>query len=315
MSIEHINKSHTLPISVETLIVPRTTDLGDGFSVRRALPATERRMVGPFVFLDEMGPAVFEKGKGLDVRPHPHIGLATVTYLFQGEIMHRDSLGTVQSIRPGELNLMTAGQGIVHSERTPQELRQKPSSLSGLQCWVALPERYEETQPDFAHFNQNALPLTEGEGIWARVILGNIFGLQSPAQTHSDMIFAEIVLESSISITIPADYEERALYIVGGQINLAQDGFFEPNQLVVLKPGAPVTVSAGATSPARLILVGGETMDKPRHLWWNFVSSSKDRIEQAKSDWLAGRFPLVPDETEFIPLPADKTKPPPVLYP
>jgi redox-sensitive bicupin YhaK (pirin superfamily) len=271
-------------------------------------------MVGPFVFLDKMGPAVFEGGKGLDVRPHPHIGLATVTYLFQGEIMHRDSLGTVQSIRPGELNLMTAGQGIVHSERTPQELRQKSSSLSGLQCWVALPERHEETQPDFVHFSQNELPVTEGEGTWARIILGGTFGLRSPAQTYSDMIFAEIVLERGTSITIPADYEERALYIVEGQIKLAQDDSFSPNQLVVLKPGVQVTVSASAASSARLMLVGGETMDKPRHLWWNFVSSSEDRIEQAKADWLAGKFPPVPGETEFIPLPTG-TKPPPVLYP
>jgi redox-sensitive bicupin YhaK (pirin superfamily) len=210
---------------------------------------------------------------------------------------------------------MTAGRGIVHSERTPQALRQKPSSLSGLQCWVALPERYEETQPDFVHFDQNALPIAEGEGTWARVILGDIFGLRSPAQTHSAMICVEIVLESSISLTIPADYEERALYIVEGQINLRQDGFFGPNQLVVLKPGAQVTISAGAASSARLMLVGGETMDKPRHLWWNFVSSSRERIEQAKADWLAGNFSLVPGETEFIPLPSEKTKPPPVLYP
>jgi redox-sensitive bicupin YhaK (pirin superfamily) len=314
MNTEYTNKSRALSPSIEALIVPRTADLGDGFLVRRALPSAQRRMVGPFVFFDEMGPAVFEKGKGLDVRPHPHIGLATVTYLFQGEIMHRDSLGTIQPIRPGELNLMTAGRGIVHSERTPQELRQDSSSLSGLQCWVALPEHYEETQPDFVHFDQNELPVTEGEGIWARVILGNSFGLQSPAQTHSDMICAEIVLKSGASIIISADYEERAFYIVEGQIDLARDGSFGPNQLVVLKPGAEVTVSAGAASSARLMLVGGETMDKPRHLWWNFVSSSKDRIEQAKADWLAGKFSPVPGETEFIPLPAE-TKPAPVLYP
>ncbi len=313
MNTEHTSESRPLPTPVKTIIVPRITDLGDGFSVRRALPSTERRMVGPFVFFDEMGPTLFEEGKGLDVRPHPHIGLATVTYLFDGEIMHRDSLGTVQPIRPGELNLMTAGRGIVHSERTPPELRQKPSSLSGLQCWVALPERYEETQPEFVHFEQNELPVTEGEGIWARIILGDMFGLQSPAQTHSDMVFAEIVLESGASLTIPADHEERALYIVEGQIDLGRDGSLKAHQLAVLKPGAQITVSADAADPTRLILVGGETMEKPRHLWWNFVSSSKERIERAKADWLAGKFPPVPGETEFIPLP--ESKPAPVLYP
>lgn len=314
MSTKHTNESHSsLSTPVKTVTVPRLTDLGDGFLVHRALPSAERRMVGPFVFFDEMCPAVFEGGKGLDVRPHPHIGLATVTYLFKGEIMHRDSLGTVQPIRPGELNLMTAGRGIVHSERTPQELRQKPSGLSGLQCWTALPEHYEETKPQFVHFGQNELPVTEGEGAWARVILGDMFGLRSPAQTHLAMIFAEVVLESGAGITIPADYEERAFYIVEGEIDLGRNGSFSPHQLVVLKPGAQVTVSASTAVPARLMLVGGEAVDKPRHLWWNFVSSSKDRIEQAKADWLAGKFPPVPGETEFIPLP--ETKPTSVFYP
>lgn len=314
MSTDYSHEPRSLSNSIKTVIVPRITDLGDGFSVRRALPSVRQRRVGPFVFFDEMGPAVFEEGKGLDVRPHPHIGLATVTYLFQGEILHRDSLGTVQSIRPGELNLMTAGQGIVHSERTPPALRQGSSNLSGLQCWVALPERYEETQPGFVHFDKGELPVTEGEGAWARVILGATFGLRSPVQMYSDTVFAEIVLRSGADITIPADYEERAFYVVEGAVDLGREGSFGSKQLAVLKPGAQITVSAGAASSTRLVLVGGDPLDKPRHLWWNFVSSSKDRIEQAKADWLAGKFPSVPGETEFIPLP--ETKPvAPVFYP
>jgi redox-sensitive bicupin YhaK (pirin superfamily) len=294
--------------SLEVVVVPPIHDLGDQFKVRRALPSRDRRMVGPFVFLDQMGPHVFEPGRGLDVRPHPHIGLATVTYLFDGEIMHRDSLGSVQPIRPGEVNWMTAGRGIVHSERTGTELRGAGSSLFGLQCWVALPTRHEEIDPAFAHLGADELPVIEGEGATARIIAGSFFGQKAPVATLSDLFYVDLQLKPGARIAMPAEYSEQALYVVEGELDLGRDGVFAAGQLLVLKPKAQVTLAAGGNAPARVMLLGGEPMDGPRYLSWNFVSSSSDRIEQAREDWRKMAFPQVPGETEFIPLPDNMGK-------
>ena len=298
---------------LETLVVPRTHDLGDGFEVRRALPHRDRRMVGPFVFLDQMGPHVFQPGRGIDVRPHPHIGLATVTYLLSGEISHRDSLGTVQDIKPGEVNWMTAGSGIVHSERTGPGLRASGSVLSGLQCWVALPKALEEKDPAFSHTGADALPVVEGEGVTARIIAGAYFGKRSPVPVESPLFYVDLVLAAGARFGLPAEYPEQALYVVEGELDLGRDGRFAAGQLLVIKPGASLTVSAANGAGARVMLLGGEPMDGPRYLTWNFVSSSEDRIEQAKEDWRARRFADVPGETEFIPLPDLPGRP--VRYP
>jgi redox-sensitive bicupin YhaK (pirin superfamily) len=288
---------------VDLILLPRTTDLGGGFQVRRALPSAQRRMVGPFVFFDEMGPTLFGPGRGVDVRPHPHIGLATVTYLFGGELMHRDSLRNVQPIRPGEVNWMTAGRGIVHSERTPAQLRAAESRLFGIQVWVALPKQHEETEPSFTHVDAPALPSLEAEGARLRVIVGALQGARSPVPTYSEMFYVEAVLDPGARIVLPAEHVERAAYVVEGPVAVGNGAPpCEARRLLVFKPGADIVLTAQA-SPARLMLFGGEPMDGPRHLWWNFVSSSRDRIEQAKADWQAGRFAPVPDETEFIPLP------------
>ena len=296
---------------LETVIVPRTRDLGEGFEVRRALPSIERRMVGPFIFFDQMGPAVFRSGAGLDVRPHPHIGLATVSYLFEGEILHRDSLGTLQPIRPGEINWMTAGRGIAHSERTGPDVRAAGGKLFGIQSWVALPKDKEETDPAFAHHQAGELPVIEGEGKHVRLIVGSLFGARSPVQVLSDMFYADVSLEGGATLTVPAEHEERAAYVVDGSVELSATGsVFPAGQLLVFRPGEEVRLAA--SGPARLMLLGGEPMDGPRHIWWNFVSSSRDRIEAAKADWKAGRFTAVPGETEFIPLPDTPT---PVRYP
>jgi redox-sensitive bicupin YhaK (pirin superfamily) len=290
---------------IDTVIVPRTRDIG-GFEVRRVLPSVQRRMVGPFVFLDQMGPATFEAGRGLDVRPHPHIGLATVTYLFEGEILHRDSLGTVQPIRPGEVNWMTAGRGIAHSERTGPEVRQRGGRLFGIQSWVALPAAHEETAPAFAHHGGDALPLIEGDGARMRLIAGSAWGASAPVAVLSDLFYADAALAAGARIVLPAEYEERAAYIVEGTVTVdGQD--FPAGQLLVFRPGAEIAVEAapgvGGDGGARVMLLGGATMDGPRHIWWNFVSRSPERIEQAKEDWKEGRFSPVPGETEFIPLP------------
>ncbi|WP_109806947.1 pirin family protein [Sphingosinithalassobacter portus] len=297
--------------AIDLILVPPVRDLGDGFSVRRALPSAHRRMVGPFIFFDQMGPAVFRGGEGLDVRPHPHIGLATITYLLDGEILHRDSLGSVQSIRPGEVNWMTAGSGIVHSERTAPELRPAGSSLFGLQTWIALPAQYEEHAPEFVHHKAAEIPKSEGEGLSLTLIAGTSDGLRSPVNTYSDMVYADLVLDAGARYRLKAEHVERALYVVSGDVMIeGQGGGFAQHELVIFKPGAEVVIRA--TSSARLMLVGGEPMAEPRHIYWNFVSSSKERIEQAKADWRAGRFPAVPEESEFIPLPQD---PKPVRYP
>ena len=286
--------------AIERVIVPRTTDLGT-FEVRRALPSARRRMVGPFIFFDHMGPAEFKSGVGVDVRPHPHIGLATVTYLFDGEIQHRDSLGTFAAIRPGEVNWMTAGRGIAHSERTGLERRAKGDRLHGLQCWVALPMNDEEMAPAFAHHGADELPETKGEGKAVRVVAGRMFGLRSPVETKWNTIFADVNLDAGASMPLDADYEERAIYVIAGEIDIAGDRFGS-GKLLVFKPGDRLAVRAALKS--HFVVLGGARMDGPRHIWWNFVSSRKDRIEQAKADWKSGRFDIVPgDEKEFIPLP------------
>jgi redox-sensitive bicupin YhaK (pirin superfamily) len=287
--------------AVETVLVPRTSDLG-GFEVRRALPTRRRRTVGPFVFLDLMGPATFEAGRGLDVRPHPHIGLATVTWLLDGELLHRDSLGTVQPIRPGAVNWMTAGRGIVHSERTPEAARAGGGRLLGVQLWAALPARDEERAPAFAHVQAESLPLVEDGGASVRLGAGALLGARSPVATASDTIFADLALAPAARFEVPADHEERALLVVDGQV-AEGDATFLPGQLLVLRPRARAVLTA-AGGPARVVLLGGAALDGPRHVWWNFVSSSPERIEAAAADWAEGRFPPVPGETESIPLPA-----------
>ncbi|HEV2705844.1 MAG TPA: pirin family protein [Pyrinomonadaceae bacterium] len=299
---------------VQTLVVTRERELVDGFRVRRALPSVKRRMVGPFIFLDQMGPELLRAGSGLDVAPHPHIGLATVTYLFDGELLHRDGLGTVQTIRPGEVNWMSAGRGIAHSERTPPELRGGASALFGIQSWVALLTRAEETEPTFAHHASSELPVLEDDGKRVRVIAGALYGVRSPVQTLSEMFYADVMLADGARLDVPVEHEERAFYVVEGTVELTGgEGSFDAGQLVALKPGAAVVLGATGGTRARLMLLGGEPLDGARHIWWNFVSSSRERIEQAKEDWKAGRFASVPGETEVIPLP--DSRPVVVRYP
>ncbi|MFD1952121.1 pirin family protein [Sphingomonas arantia] len=296
---------------VDQVILPPVRDLGDGFTVRRALPSAHRRMVGPFIFFDQMGPAAFRGGEGLDVRPHPHIGLATVTYLLEGEILHRDSVGSVQSIHPGEVNWMTAGSGIVHSERTSPEVRATDAKLFGLQTWLALPADREEVAPDFDHYQAQDIPITQADGTRFTLIAGRSDGLVSPVKTFSDLVYADIHLQPGARYQVRAEHIERALYVVGGSIAVVgQTGSFAIGELVVLKPDAEIVVQA--PQGARLMLIGGEPFPERRHIFWNFVSSREDRIEQAKLDWKTDRFPHVPGETNFIPLPA---QPEPVRYP
>ena len=282
------------------IITPVTHDLGD-FKVRRSLPAKTRTMVGPFIFVDQFGPAKLPAGHGMDVRPHPHINLATVTYLFEGAIEHRDSLGTRQVIEPGAVNLMTAGRGIVHSERSPSAIRAEGPSLYGMQTWLALPDGKEEPEPAFEHVDGAALPLVEGEGISARVLMGTLWGKTAGVTEHSGTIYADIILEGGASVPIDAGTDERAVMVVEGDASLDHDRL-EPFTLYILAPGQAMTLKAA--SPSRVMLLGGEAFVTKRHVFWNFVSSSRDRINQAKEDWKARRFPLVPgDEEEFIPLP------------
>lgn len=284
---------------VEIVIVPRARDLG-GFEVRRALPSAKRQMVGPFIFFDQFGPVELLTGEGLDVRPHPHIGLATVTYLLQGSIVHRDSLGTLQPITPGDVNWMTAGRGIVHSERSDPESRKHPRQLYGVQIWVALPERQEEIAPAFAHHAAAELPLIEGEGKRVRLIAGSLFGRTSPVRTFSELFQADAALAPGAALPLDPTHEERALYLIEGTIEITGQRF-APGRLLVFRPGDRVTVRA--VTPARLMLLGGEPMDGPRYIWWNFVSSRKERIEAAKEAWKKRLFEAIPGETEFIPLP------------
>lgn len=287
--------------AIENLIIPRTSDLG-GFFVRRALPSSRRRLVGPFIFFDRMGPAVFRPDQALDVRPHPHIGLSTVTYLFDGEIRHRDSLGTEKVIRPGDINLMTAGRGIVHSERTPDNLRGHPLSMSGLQTWLALPDAKEEIDPAFAHTEKTELPLINGDGATGRVIIGSFEGVASPVEVYSDTLYVDLQLQPGAKFPFAAAHEERAVYILGGSLMVAGDHFAQ-DQLLVFRPGDAITLEASEKG-CHLMLFGGAALGSKRYIWWNFVSSSKERIEMAKEEWRTGRFDIVPgDEEEFIPLP------------
>jgi hypothetical protein len=285
--------------AIEQVIVPRARDLG-GFEVRRALPAVGRQMVGPFIFFDQMGPAELKVGEGLDVRPHPHIGLATVTFLFEGEITHRDSLGVEQVIRPGEVNLMTAGRGVAHSERSPAAARAAGPRLYGIQTWMALPQALEECDPAFVHAGVEALPRIAGEGKRVRLVLGSLYGETSPVASASECFYAEAVLAPGAILPLDASHEERSIYVVAGEIDIAGQSF-AAGRLLVFRPGDRISVLA--LSQSRLMLMGGEPMDGPRHIWWNFVSSSKDRIAAAKADWKAGRFAAVPGESEFIPAP------------
>ena len=292
--------------AIEIVIVPRARDLG-GFEVRRALPAPKRQMVGPFIFFDQMGPVEFLTGKGIDVRPHPHIGLATVTYLYKGKLHHRDSLGTDQWIEPGAVNWMVAGHGVTHSERTDEEARRSPLSMFGIQTWVALPDELEDTPASFEHVAAADLPEIEGEGKTAKLILGDAYGERAPVTTPTEMFYVDAVLDPGAAIPMPDNHEDRGLYVVSGAVTIAGQNF-ETGQMVVFRPGDRISAKAGA-SGARLMLLGGATMNGPRHIWWNFVASSKERIEAAKEawragDWMHGRFQLPPgDDQEFIPLP------------
>lgn len=281
------------------VIPPRVHDLG-GFEVRRAVPTLQARSIGPFVFVDQMGPAVFEPGHGVDVRPHPHIGLATVTFLWSGVMRHRDSIGSVQDIRAGDVNWMTAGRGIVHSERTPPELREAAHPLHGMQTWLALPHGKEEVAPEFVHHAAEALPRWQRQGVLVRVIAGRAWHAESPVRTFTDTLYVALDLEADAELLLDTSHAERALYILDGHAQL--DGADLPSRhLVLLDPGSRPRLRA--SSPLKAMLLGGEPLDGRRHLWWNFVASSRERIEQAKLDWTNGRFGTIPGETEWIPLP------------
>jgi len=292
--------------AIEMLIIPRAVDLGE-MQVRRALPSAKRQMVGPFIFFDQMGPAQFLTDQGIDVRPHPHINLATVTYLFEGQILHRDSLGTEKTIEPGAVNWMQAGRGIVHSERTSPERRRTGQRLFGIQTWMALPEDQEESDPAFVHHSSDELPTVDVDGISARLIAGEAFGARSPLKTPSETLYADVHLAPGAQLPIDPSYEERALYTIAGEIEVTGDTF-GPGQLLVLRSGDPIRVRA--KTDAQFMLFGGAPMGGPRYIWWNFVSSRPERIEQAKEEWARGRFDTVPgDMEEFIPLPQTQEKP------
>ncbi|MGB3688900.1 MAG: pirin family protein [Jannaschia helgolandensis] len=292
--------------AIETVIVPRARDLG-GFEVRRALPAPRRQMVGPFIFFDQFGPVEFLTGQGIDVRPHPHIGLATVTYLMQGRIHHRDSLGTDQWIEPGAVNWMVAGQGITHSERMDGTYRDTDKPLFGIQTWVALPKDKEDRPADFIHAARTDLPELEAEGKRVRLVLGDAWGVSAPVETSSRMFYADAMLEPGARIPLPDDHEDRGVYVLTGSIDVAGETY-DAGRMMVFRPGDALSLKAGPEG-ARLMMLGGDTMDGPRHIWWNFVASSQDRIDAAKEawragDWAHGRFQLPPgDEDEYIPLP------------
>lgn len=294
------------PTAIQTLIIPRARDLG-GFSVRRALPAPKRQMVGPFIFFDQMGPAQFLTGAGIDVRPHPHIGLGTVTYLLDGTFRHRDSLGTDQPIHPGEVNWMLAGRGVTHSERTDAATRAAPHTLFGVQTWVALPDAAEDLPPAFEHHGRDALPLLADGGAQVRLILGTAWGARAPVTMHSDIFYAMAVLDPGARLPLPDGHEDRGLHVLAGEVTIAGDTF-PAGQMLVFRPGDRLALRAGPQG-ARVMLLGGATLGGPRHVWWNFVASSVERIEAAKAAWAAGdwdhgRFRLPPgDDAEHIPLP------------
>ncbi|TLM63660.1 MAG: pirin family protein [Deltaproteobacteria bacterium] len=286
--------------ALRAILHPRDRDLG-GFSVRRLLPAEEVRAVGPFVFFDHLGPAVFPPGQGLDVRPHPHIGLATVTYLFAGEILHRDNLGHVQAIRPGEINWMTAGRGIAHSERTPPELRAAGHTVHALQLWVALPEEFEETAPDFCHYDAGQLPTVERPGLSVRVMIGEAFGAASPVATFSPTLYLEVRAEKGAEIPLPDGVEELGVYVVAGTLR-ARDRQIAAHSLAVFEPAPGIVLTAAEES--RLVMIGGRPLGR-RTVWWNLVATRRELIERAKAEWRGGLFPPIPGETEFIPLPGE----------
>lgn len=285
--------------NIAQVIVPRPRDIGD-FEVRRALPDAKCRAVGPFVFFDQMGPVTFGDEQALDVRPHPHIGLATITWLFEGEIRHQDSLGNDLVIRPGEVNWMTAGRGIVHSERSPQEQRHAGAQLSGIQAWLALPQEQEECAPGFQHYPYDQFPRIQEPGVSIALIAGSAFGRESPVVTASETLYAEIRLSAQRKLQVPVLADEQALYVALGSITIGNNSYGE-GTLLVLQRHAAVQITAEENSI--VMLLGGAPLDGPRHLWWNFVSSSRERLEQAKADWLTGRFGKVPGDNEFIPLP------------
>jgi len=286
--------------TADIIVEPSVKDLG-GFRVRRALPSIKRRMVGPFIFLDHMGPARFERDEGMDVRPHPHIGLATVTYLVEGSIFHRDTLGSAQDIVPGDINWMTAGRGIAHSERSSPESRRQARQMQGIQSWVGLPKAMEEAEPGFFHHPGSTLPVLTDKGVHLRVIAGTAYGAASPVQVYSHTLYVDAQLHAGAALPLPKEHAERSVYVLSGDIEIAGE-VFGPCRLLIFRPNDQITIRALAD--ARFIIAGGEPLDGPRHIWWNFVSSSKERIEQAKADWAGGKFGLVPhDEVEFIPLP------------
>lgn len=284
---------------IEHLIESSPKDLGE-FVVRRTLPSTERQRVGPFIFFDHMGPAEFEPGSGVAVRPHPHIGLATLTYLFEGTILHRDSLGCIQPIEPGAVNWMTAGRGIVHSERSPPELMKSGSRLHGLQIWLALPTELEETDPNFVHYPTEAIPIVSRPGIGIQIVAGSAFGQKSPVVTTSDTLYLALDMQAGATLAIPDGIDERAVYVVTGGLRVGSQKI-APGTMAILQPDASVTIEALAETKA--VALGGATLPGKRYVWWNLVSSSRERIEQAKDDWRSGRFGKVPGDDEFIPLP------------
>lgn len=284
--------------AIRCLLEPVEKDLG-GFSVRRLLPAAGLQAVGPFVFFDHLGPARFAPGRGIDVRPHPHIGLATITYLFEGEILHRDNLGSVQPIQPGAVNWMTAGRGIVHSERTPPTIRARGHTLHALQLWVALPASEEETDPAFCHYDAAELPEKTDQGGNVRVMIGSAFGLESPVRTFSQTLYAEVNIKAGAKFILPDHVEELGVYLIAGRLSVA--GVILPSHtMAVFNPSADIELCA--EQDLRLVIIGGQPLGK-RTIWWNLVASRKELIEKAKRDWQAGSFPQVPGETEFIPLP------------
>jgi len=285
--------------AVEMVIRSKEKDLG-GFQVRRVLPAPERQMVGPFIFLDHIGPAGFPPGQGVDVRPHPHIGISTVTYLFEGQLFHRDSLGSARVIQPGAVNWMTAGRGIVHSERTPPEEREHGARLHGIQSWLALPDGNEEVDPDFQHFPAESLPELDKDGIRIRIIAGAAYGEVSPVSGRRDLLYGEAWSQDGGTLVLPEDCRECAAYVVEGRLE-ADDGLHESGVMIVVRPGASVRAQAGT----RFMILGGDPPRQPRYIWWNLVSSSRERIEQARADWRAGRFDPVPGDDEVMPLPED----------
>ena len=306
--------SDVSPDSLETLIVPRARDIG-GFEVRRALPAPKRQMVGPFIFFDQMGPAELLTDDGIDVRPHPHIGLGTVTYLYDGEFQHRDSLGTDQMIYPGEVNWMVAGRGITHSERSSPTMRQAGQKLFGVQTWIALPGDREEMAPTFEHQKRAALPLIKDTGIEARLILGTAYGEESPVSILSEAFYLDVRLSPGANFPLPDDHEDRGVYVMDGEVAVAGDRFTSA-RMMVFRPGDRLSITAGPKG-ARLMVLGGATMPEKRYIWWNFVSSSKERIDEARADWNAadwvnGPFQLPPgDADEYISIPKElnRTRP------